>query len=567
MPPHPTVRSCLSALGPHAPGLLEAINTDPIEFVEAVRRHAHTQKDIKAPMLLSDSDVPSADALYAFYSNGGGGPYFATDKDGSAPAPGKGSVLRGAGIIDACGLACAAVVTSRGWNVEIYVTGAPLAALEAQLFDTRAENCLMLKTWLGFEAAFASQDFRKRLGRELRSIGPSAIDQMLHSSYCLSRTGPAGVFELRPAASAEELRLLFDAVEQGVEYQMTNGVDDPWVETHYANPCEITVHWDTKPSPHWETVSDTSLMHWKKWGQCVPRLADLLLRCPVGGAPACLTFDDKYEASLLQLLEAASTPVPGHERLQLDTLSAWCAEDGSGGRWSEEAEAVGVPMSKDTLFALVGAAVAMCAPRRLGLATDRTCMVDLFEEADALFAVRGLGLTRQAEAEAVVIAVMERVAPPNAALLVVLNDDETIKQCRMLAHGRNTPLTFDAAQRVLSCSWAVPLALKGDCLCILEVAGVKRAKLRLASTYRTAFSRTSGPPPATAGDLAALRTHIESVVAAAATLRPEPPPQAPAAAPAVAVLEDASLESRPAELLLSGLRAAMDSVRQCCVMH
>ena len=88
--------------------------------------------------------------------------------------------------------------------MEIYVTGAPLAALEAQLFDTRAENCLMLKTWLGFEAAFASQDFRKRLGRELRSIGPSAIDEMLHSSYCLSRTGPAGVFELRPAVSAEK---------------------------------------------------------------------------------------------------------------------------------------------------------------------------------------------------------------------------------------------------------------------------------------------------------------------------------------------------------------------------
>ena len=153
------------------------------------------------------------------------------------------------------------------------------------------------------------------------------------------------------------------------------------------------------------------------------------------------------------------------------------------------------------------------------------------------------------------------VAAPNAALLVVLNEDETIRECRLLAHQRNAPLTFDAAQRVLSCSWAVPLALKGEQLCILEVAGVVRDKLRLAATYRAAFSRTPGPPPATAGDLAALRTQIESAMASAITAARRPDPLASAPAAAGGDSSDTG-ETRPeAPLLLKRLRAAMTSMR------
>lgn len=535
MPLPTTVRSCLAALGPHAPGLLEATNSDPVEFVEAVRRQAHTQRDMKLPLLMSDSDVPSADALYAYYNNGGGGGGVYTETDSAAP--GKGSVLRGAGMIDACGVSCAALVTSRGCNVEVHVAGAPLAALESELFETRAEHGALLEAWLGFEAAWASHDFRKRLGCEMRSIGPSAVEDMLGGSYGVSRTGPAGALALRPASSPEELRVLFNGIETGIENGMTNGVEDTWVEAHYANPCKMIVHWDTKPWPHCENVSESALKNWQKWPRCVPRLADLLLRCPVGDAPACLEFGTDYENRIMELLKAASTPVPGHERLCIDQL-----------------DAVSCPMRKNTLYGLVGAAVAMCAPRRLGVATDRACMVELFDEADALFAVRSLGLTRQADPEAIVTAVMERVASPGAALLVVLNEDETIKHVRLLAHGRNGALTFDAAQRLLSCPWAVPLALKEDQLCILEVAGINRVKLRIASSYLVAFNKTAGPSPATAGDVAALRTHIESLAAAVTEARVTEPTGASAdATPAP--------EALSSSLLLTRLRNAMHSMQ------
>ena len=555
MPSPTTVRSCLATLGPHAPGLLETASVDPVEFVEALRRQAHTRGEMEAPALLSDSDVPSADALYAYYSNGGGRPYVSTVGDERRPLPGKHSVLRGAGMIDACGRSCAALVTSRGGDVEVYVRGAPLAALEAQLFDLREKRCALLETWLGLEAALASQDFRARLGRELRSIGPSALDQTLRGAYSVCRTGPAGILELRPADSAEELRLIFDAVEQSVDAGMTNGIDDAWVESHHENPVKMTVHWDTGPWPRWDTVSETGRRHWQKWGECVPRLADLLLRCPFGEAPAFVEHGADYADRLLQLVKAVGARVPGQARLRMDLLH----EDGgdhTGCPWSEEATAIGVPEQKHTLYGLVAGAVSMCAPRRLGTVTDRTCMLELFDEADALFAVRGLGLTRQADAEATVVAVMERVAPPNAALVVTLNEDESLKtSCRLVSHGRNELLNFDAAQRVLSCPWAVPLALKGSRLCVLEVAQVTRCKLTLAPMYRAAFNRTAAPPPATAGDLAALRGHIESLVATAAAGPPPPavpPAPPPAPPPAAAPVEPP---------LLTQLQAAMRTMR------
>ena len=115
-------------------------------------------------------------------------------------------------------------------------------------------------------------------------------------------------------------------------------------------------------------------------------------------------------------------------------------------------------------------------------------MVDLFDEADALFAVRGLGLTRQAEPEAVVVAVTERVAAPNAALLVVLNEDETIKECRLLAHRRNAPLTFDAAQRVLlfpswpTDRWDVDFKLHAPLNTTVEAACVNGTLTKLVVT-------------------------------------------------------------------------------------
>ena len=419
--------AALAALGPLAPNAASSLAREPARLLEAVRSAAARRGALVVPPLQSGDCRPSADALFAL-PNAAGEAYV------PGPYPLAGTKLCGALVLELRGLACAAVVLLRETPqplLEVVVRGAPLSALESQLFTDEAGDVLC--TWLGQTAAQA-RAVREHLGVHLRARGPHAVEALLSDAgYHVERSGPAALLAARAPRDEPERSALELAVASALGVEDAAPLEAPLLEALDAlpEPAALRVVLDVSEWPAAECADGAAAAVALRAGEFAVRMADVLLRSALDGcAPAAAEGSPAYLSELDALLSRARAPAHAPVRA--------------------------VKASAPTLRRLASAACALCAPRLLGDANDRAHLNALFVARDRLFATRGLGTGREGAGGCVVRAVARRVAPGRCVLLVLLDGAERVQRVEQLNAVTERALSFDAAQRLVSCPWCVP---------------------------------------------------------------------------------------------------------------
>jgi len=463
-----------------------------------------------------------------------------------------GGWLYGACLANLCGVTCVAILVVKRPGLEsmsddngnqqgaqsgldVIVRGAPLAALEAELFSTQPPRGTekLIEMWQSDVATALAGIGGPMMGAFLRTAGPGAVDSILHpDGYHVRRSGPAALLHLRGAKTQAECDMLHAAVcaaeeecnlrQPPVAYPLADLLMHATKEEVHLGVVFDTNRWPNSPQQKdhpWESSRFIC-----ESNSAIVAIADALLRVPFVGccdAPKELDAGSSYRARLSGAYAKAAN-------MSLEAQSSGTDTD--------------IRAAPPTLRTFARAAFTLCAPRHLGKMSVqcRTSVAKLFVARDRLFAARALGLQRgshgEASPETVALAIFRRVCPSEAVVLTVVDSSETILSQRIVNAARDDLLTLDAAQRLLMCSWVTPLVLEDSALSIMDVCGVQRNLLCLADDVRAAFCVGSDAPAATAGDmqrfcggiqeaLASLTAAVSTMElsAATATGQPEPP--------------------------------------------
>jgi hypothetical protein len=467
------------------------------------------------PLLLSAQPPPRVDAFCGVHDAPEG------HAAGAWPALNWGDELQcvGAGVLDAgLGGACAplpalllAFPREPEPRLALYVPDAPVAALELALCDARASaSPLERRLWTDPGEADDRIDRRREIGAHVRGVGAAAYSsQVLTGAYHVLRSGPAAFLRLRaPKAQGEREAL-------ALALRVTLGPEK--AHAPFAPLSEVL-------PPPYELCT--------------------VFQASGRGVDAETAFELARGAELTASNHAthpedARAPDVAAEALLQRSLPARPAQRQQSPPAAPTREPLEAAPQLPTLARLMGQLSALASVRRLG--EGREGVKAAFAPCDQLWCTRALGLGREESGGAglvpLVTVVAKRVAAPAAVLLVRVGPDEAITHAALLNADFELQPSVDAIVRLLACPWVCPLlvhAARAD-LCTVDVNGLRRDALQLTVQVRNGFVAAPAAPPATSGELAALRTAIEARLAAPA----EASAEAPAPAPALAALRAA----------------------------
>lgn len=515
-----SVPEALVALAPRLEGLerrmeAEGCKPSPLSVVRQASLVADkTLFSQLPPMLLHEDPRPTANKLYggAHTSPVEHAAYRAGTFDG---APLSDCVILGAALFD---------LNDRAYPVLLYehrkdevctivahVYQAPLAELEAQLFDERIAPTPFESRWFGEELAQTTHRLRLATGGYLRSGGLASMPGMLLTGDChLVRPGVLPWLHFRGPKTDHERDTLVETVTAGLSVHATHGNPAPieWqdeIDAQSGQQRLLTVFDRCAIKPSAELASAEAmqkrapdvekLVQQSLWGRLVDVARGILL---VNDGKPHLHARDLLSASLpLPELEEASAMARAPPALTLNRLTGMVKTCGVTGLTSLDQSGRHSQSSLEKIAAAT------------------------FAASDAVLAFRDVSVQNAAgHPDAGCIDMATRIDEPQAMLVVRIDAGYEVQK----AHLVNSALcheirNFDEMARLVAYPWVtvvvhrLPSPDERGAWFLFDTSLVDRDKLRVTDQVRKTFGAAPAkpPPPAASPEaLEQLRTDMNS---------------------------------------------------------
>lgn len=555
----------LCELGVAMPEVLDATLGYTVEAtaLESVRHAACTNArealDGPPPAMLHPSRLPGASALYGSQC----APPFdesaycdVSMESMAALQPGK---VVGACTMDVCKGHSRPVVlysksTDSGTQIRIEVYGAPLAAMEVELFAQTRFASAFEQRWLGPDDAAHAKDMRAQLGRWIRRRGYERTAARMHGKLlCLVRPGVLPLLRLRQPANAreaDEVRALLERTAQPSEGtgSLKELLDTaPLADTVTVQTIFYQAPAAEKPEPLHDCAAVAS--HSVLSSLAILTLKHLKNEDYYGvEAPEDELLDDDADAA-----EADEPDLDGFDGESASVASAARQKKEEALRSVEEKEATAISenMTREVehaslaatgsrvLMHLTGATQRVCDIKLLVRSSSMeqvaTSLVNAFLCASDARTLRRLldGPEAQAKASCTsLVAFLARCGlPKHAILLLSKESDGTLSSSRLFARDGDWEVPFDSVTRYLMFPWVLVIVHDDDMLHRINVYGVQREELALSAATREAAAALAAAAPV---QPAALPTEVVQFIS----------------------------EARQGLGALSGLQARLDSIEQ-----
>ena len=224
-------------IGTASPSVLDSVvGRDSASALETVRRTACTgAKDVLSeapPVLLHPSKLPAANFLYSAEkpSPVEDGPYQHIGRD-EVCAIRDGACIGGA-IMDVCKghslpVILFATIGESGMEITCEMYGAPLAAMEAELYSSARPPTAFERRWLGAEA-HGAKTLRRQVGNYVRKRGYDQMPTWMHeNAFAAVRYGVLPFLRLRHADTTQEVEALTALMEHEVTPKGNGGLPSP----------------------------------------------------------------------------------------------------------------------------------------------------------------------------------------------------------------------------------------------------------------------------------------------------------------------------------------------------
>ena len=481
----------------------DLLSCDAATALETVRRAACTGAQVvlndPPPALLHESKLPAASILYASTEPCPvqDGPFlwmrsFCPDLD---------STCIGAAMMDVCtGMSRPVVMFAREdadcVTITAFVVDAPLAAMEAELFNGRGIPSAFEAKWLGDQAK-AGKELRAEIGTWVRKQGYNNVQRWLTSCdelVAIDRPGVLPLLRLRQAQGDEEEAVVsaalrrFELPTRGIAQLkgMLSGFKNKKVnvKTTFLQgflPPE-------REDSNCEAAHNQSIMS---------SLALVVLKHlsdhDYYGVLKEEEDDDSDNES--DKGEEGEEGEDDDVKTTMETVEELEAREGIA-----ETQKEGRVLSYHTdklLMRLVGPTLRPCDSKQLARVT---CELDAaFAIADQAFGdsdaciVKQLMRQRGSLAE-MMTCVARSLAARYAFLVLTKEIDGTLSDSRLFSHEGEWPVSLESVTRLVMFPWLLPVVLDGNSVTEIKIQGIAREKFRVAEAVRVQAERDKQIP-------------------------------------------------------------------------
>lgn len=465
------------------------------------------------PALVHPSRLPRANLLYGAQSASPleEGPYQEASME-QVCAVHDGKVV-GACTMDVCeGHSRPAVLhtvqETGGMLVRVEVYGAPLAAMEVELFLASRFASPFEQRWLTPDEAAFAKDLRVQVGGYVRRRGFQRTAARMHGGrLCIMRPGALPLLRLRQpqdAHESEEVRALLERTARPREgigslkavVETLSAADGLRVETVFYQ-----IDAGEKPVPLHDCAEVASnsvlgplallaLKHLKDedyYGVDTP--SDWLSRGEESDE------DQDFDVAGLGSESGSRASAAKHKQAAaLHTVDAKEVDGISASAMRDKGPVTLVVRGSCLLMQLTGATQRVCDLELVVRSSEMHQLSvhlseALFDTSDARL-LRSLLDGSEAHAKASLRTLLAFLAqscePRHAILLLNKRTDGTLSECSLFSFVGDWEVPFDSVTRYLLFPWTLPLVLDGDAVHVVNVQGVKREPLTLAAATRSA---------------------------------------------------------------------------------
>ena len=491
----------LAEIGAVAQEVLDDIlSCDAATALETVRRAActgaRTVLDDPPPALTHESKLPAASILYSATKPCPvvDGPYiwmrsFCPDLD---------STCVGAAIMDVCtGMSRPVVMFAREdadcVTITAFVVDAPLAAMEAELFDGRGIPGAFEAKWLGDQAK-ASKELRSEIGTWVRKQGYNNVPRWLLSAdelVTIDRPGVLPLLRVRQVQGAEEEAMVkaalrrFELPTHGIRQLkgMLSGFKDKKVnvKTTFLQgflPPE-------REDNNCEAAHNQSMMS---------SLALIVLKHLSDHDYYGVLKEEEDDDSDGESEKGEEGEEGGDDNIT-ETLEELEAREGIP-ETQKEGRAVCYHVDK-LLMCLVGPVLRPCDSKQLARVTcelDAACAIaeQAFGDGDARIIKALMG---QRGSLAQMLTCMARSLAKRFALLILTKElDGTLSDARIFSHEGEWHVSLESVTRLVMFPWLLPVVLDGTSVTEIKVKGIPREKFRVSEEVRAEAEREKQIP-------------------------------------------------------------------------
>ena len=484
----------------------DLLSCDAATALETVRRAActgaRTVLNDPPPALTHESKLPAASILYAATKPCPvqDGPYiwmrsFCPDLD---------STCVGAAMMDVCaGMSRPVVMFAREdadcVTITAFVVDAPLAAMEAELFNGRGIPGAFEAKWLGDQAK-ASKELRSEIGTWVRKQGYNNVPRCLTSAdelIALERPGVLPLLRLRQAQGDEEeavvkaALLRFELPTRGIAQlkSMLSGFKDKKVsvKTTFLQgflPPE-------REDSNCEAAHNQSIMS----SLALVVLKHLSDHDYYGVLKEEEDDDSDNESDKGEEGEEGEEDEDDDVKTTMETVEELEAREGIA-ETQKEGRALSYHTDK-LLMRLVGPTLRPCDSKQLARVT---CELDAafaiadqaFGDSDACIVKQ---LMRQRRSLAEMMTCVARTLAVRYAFLVLTKEiDGTISDSRLFSHEGEWPVALESVTRLVRFPWLLPVVLDGSSVTEIKIQGIAREKFRVAEAVRVEAGRARQIP-------------------------------------------------------------------------
>ena len=484
----------------------DLLSCDAATALETVRRAACTGAstilDDPPPALVHESKLPAASILYSATKPCPvpDGPYlwmrsFCPDAD---------STCIGAAMMDVCtGMSRPVVMFALEdadcVTITAFVVDAPLAAMEAELFDGRGIPGAFEAKWLGDQAK-AAKELRSEIGGWVRKQGYNNVPRWLLSVdelVAIDRPGVLPLLRVRQTQGAEEEAMIKAALRRfelpthgiGQLKGMLSGFKDKKVNVKSTflqgflpperqdNNCEAA---------HSQSImSSLALVVLKHLGDedyygVVKEEDD--------------ESDSDNESDKGEEGEEGEEGKDAGDKIT-ETLEELEAREGIP-ETQNEGRALSYHADK-LLMRLVSPTLRPCDSKQLARGTcelDAACAIaeQAFGDGDARIVN---ALMRQRGSLAEMLTCMARSLAKRFAFLILTKElDGTLSDARLFSHEGEWPVSLESVTRLVMFPWLLPVVLDGTFVTEIKVKGIPREKFRVSEQVRAEAERDKQIP-------------------------------------------------------------------------
>lgn len=506
------VVTALVEIGAAVPSVLDTLlGCDAATALETARRAACTGAvavlDDAPPAMLHPSKLPASNILY------GGqrpcpvadGPYCTAARNFDWKVDGQ---CVGAVMIDVCkdaarpAVVCAEQSDSGAMIIKLYVHDAPLAAMEAELFNGNGLPSGFEAKWLG-EQAKPAKELRQQVGAWVRKQGYDLMPPWMHSKdnwVVLKRPGVLPLLRVRKASTAEE--------EVMVRSMLQRWPTPAAGFAHLKNLLEAAGDADKAVLVETNFIQGPPLEP-RSEGHCLPAFKWSVVGSLALAVLQHLHNDDYYGVVLERDEDDEKQAEGGEEEEEEDggkgdsgeltdketdgnglrsVVEDIEAREGSAVELQEEGPALSY-RGDDVLMRLVGPTLRACALKNVvRAATEHDAAFAVVEKAFCAADVRILAdgmRTRDSFADMMTEA-GRAMASRYAFLVLPKSKDGTLKDCRLVSQeGVTSLVALESITRYVLFPWVLPVVLDDDGVCEVQIQGVARERFRVSEVRRT----------------------------------------------------------------------------------